>query len=138
MAKKIFITIVLALVLLMAFVSCAKDDDSASPNISTDVPLWVSPAPSDGFMYNLLPNGTYEISDIGSCADEHIVIPGEYQAKKVSRIAAGAFANTNIKSITFLSEIEEIVKDAFDMCFELEKVVVLAIEDWYKISFEDK
>jgi hypothetical protein len=55
---------------------------------------------------------------------EDIVIPDTYKGKNVIAIGEGAFANTNIKTITLPQNLESIKYKAFYNCTSLESIVI--------------
>ena len=55
---------------------------------------------SEGLVYVLSEDGTYYIvAGIGTCTDEHVFIPAEYNGKPVKEIYDNAFVGSSIKSI---------------------------------------
>ena len=85
---------------------------------------------SEGLIFALSSDGSYySITGIGSCKDQHIVIPSEYENKPVKAIAKNAFYGGNtggngqkILSITIPSSIEEIGYQAFCNCSAITNV----------------
>ena len=75
--------------------------------------------------YKLLGDGTYEVKGIGTCTDTEIVIPSEYQNRKVTSIGYRAFANNStITGVTIPDSIKSIGEEAFYKCTELTGIVV--------------
>ena len=75
--------------------------------------------------YKLLGDGTYEVKGIGTCTDTEIVIPSEYQNKKVTSIGYKAFANNStITSVTIPDSIKTIDEEAFYKCTELTSIFI--------------
>ena len=75
--------------------------------------------------YKLLGDGTYEVKGIGTCADTEIVIPSEYQNRKVTSIGYKAFANNStITSVTIPDSIKTIDEEAFYKCTELTSISI--------------
>ncbi len=69
--------------------------------------------PSTGLDFILLSDGTYSVSDIGSCTDKRIVIPPSYNGKTVSAISASAFMQANISSVYIPGTVKSIGQKAF-------------------------
>lgn len=66
---------------------------------------------------------TYSVSGIGGCTDDNIVIPSVIGNKLITGICDGAFKNcTNIKSVTFSSNIAKIGAEAFSGCTSLKTI----------------
>ena len=75
--------------------------------------------------YKLLGDGTYEVKGIGTCTDTEIVIPSEYQNRKVTSIGYRAFANNStITGVTIPDSIKSIGEEAFYECTELTGIVI--------------
>ena len=75
--------------------------------------------------YKLLGDGTYEVKGIGTCTDTEIVIPSEYQNRKVTSIGYRAFANNStITGVTIPDSIKSIGEEAFYKCTELTGIVI--------------
>ena len=73
--------------------------------------------------YNLLDDGTYEVSGNGIYLGEtEIIISSEYDGKPVTRIGDGAFKERNITSITSPDSVTSIGKGAFEECEYLTSV----------------
>ena len=71
-----------------------------------------------------LPDGTYSVksNDLGTTAKQ-LAIPAEYEGKKITAIADGAFEwNENLTSITLPDSITKIGKGAFESCTALRTV----------------
>ena len=83
---------------------------------------------TEGLKYTLLQNGTYQVTGFGSNKNlTSLVIPKEYNGKKVSSIAQGAFfanENYNVKKIIIQDNIEEISEGAFFLFDSLEEVIL--------------
>ena len=78
---------------------------------------------SEGLRYNLLSNGEYEVSGIGTCSDTHIVLPSVYSEKPVTSIADEAFKGCeSITSITIAESITTVGQYAFEECSNLSNV----------------
>ena len=76
---------------------------------------------SSGLSYTLInENSGYEVSGIGECTDENIVIPETYQGLPVVRIGDKAFYdNYLIKTIKIPESVRSIGENAFAFCFNL-------------------
>ena len=75
--------------------------------------------------YKLLSDGTYEVKGIGACTDTEIVIPSEYQNRKVTSIGYRAFANNStITGVTIPDSIKSIGEEAFYKCTELTSISI--------------
>ena len=81
--------------------------------------------PSEGLSYKLTPGGdSYYLTGIGTCDDEHIVIPSTYEEKPVVIISNEAFRGCDgIVSVTIPNSITHIANDAFANCSNLKSVV---------------
>lgn len=79
--------------------------------------------PTEGLKYNLLSDGTYEVS-IGSATDvSKMVIPKTVSEKPVTKIAEFGFAGaTNIESVSLPKTITIIGESAFEGCTSLKKI----------------
>lgn len=68
---------------------------------------------------------SYSVVGIGSCTSKNIIIPEEYNGKKVTQINASAFRNnTNIESVIIPENIKSIGQYSFSGCSNLKKVVI--------------
>ena len=47
--------------------------------------------PKDGFQFSLLSDGTYELTSIQNKDATHLIIPGKYQNKLVTKIGPSVF-----------------------------------------------
>ena len=75
--------------------------------------------------YKLLDDGTYEVKGIGTCTGTEIVIPSEYQNRKVTSIGCAAFAsNSTITSVTVPESVTSIVDRAFKDCTSLTSIII--------------
>ena len=81
--------------------------------------------PSVGLDYTPLSNGAYEVSGIGSCTDDVIVIPSTYNNMPVESIGESAFDNCyNFSKIVIPQSVTSIASSAFICCLGLEEIVV--------------
>ncbi len=62
------------------------------------------------------------ITGMGTCTDEHVILPPKINDYLVTGIAEGAFKQTKIKAITVPEMVTFIGKNAFAACAELTKV----------------
>ncbi len=68
---------------------------------------------------------TFEISGIGSCTEEYVVIPGTVDGIAVTAISSKAFANcTNLKGVTIPDSVTSIGDRAFCGCKSLARVEI--------------
>lgn len=78
-----------------------------------------------GLQYIKMSNGEYQLSGIGTCEDENIIIPDYYNNAKVTKISMYAFYNCNtIKSVTISNSINCIESSSFLRCEHLETVIM--------------
>ena len=124
---KKYLLLIVALALAMMFTSCAELLDPIWPSFNP--PEFTTPTtdkeeeekplvPAVGLEYVLLTDSDgaeyYAVAGRGTCEDEHILVPDEYEGKPVKAIAEGAFLNdTKLKGITFGENIVEIETMAF-------------------------
>ena len=82
--------------------------------------------PSEGLKFTLHSNGKgYVVTGIGSCTDEHLVIPETYNGKPVVEIGPAAFENnTRIKTVIVSNTVTSIRYDAFSNCSSLTSIVI--------------
>lgn len=80
---------------------------------------------SNKLAYSNINESSCMVTGIGSCTDVNIVIPEEYNEKKVTKINASAFKNnTKIESITISKNIEVIGESSFSGCKNLKKIII--------------
>ena len=95
------------------------NDPLLSANLETAV------THSEGLTFKPTANNTaYTLTGIGTCADVDVIIPLTYLDKPVISISPNAFAGSNVKSVTVLSNITEIANGAFAGCDTLEAIIV--------------
>ena len=89
---------------------------------------------SEGLEYEYLKTGNYyKVVGIGTCLDEDLIIPKEYNGSRVMIIDAEAFKDCQtIKSVVIPNSITTIGADAFKKCVNLESV---KIEEGVKVVF---
>ena len=92
---------------------------------------FVRPTASVGLAFERTSNGKgYAVTGMGSCKDEHLVIPSEYNSLPVVEIAAEAFKyssyykNHNLKSVYIPGSIKKIGKSAFALSDKLENITI--------------
>lgn len=79
---------------------------------------------SEGLEFTLLhAENAYEVS-MGTCTETSIVIPQAYKGLPVTRIARGAFSDTDIESVEIPSSITHILEIAFSNCSRLTSVTI--------------
>ena len=75
---------------------------------------------SKGLAFTLLEDGTYEVSGIGTCMDENIVIPSKYEGKAVTAIGKSAFSGAyRLTEVEIPDSVTTIGESAFRECFSL-------------------
>ncbi len=136
--KKLLFTSAICIMLLalaLALSACSTDtDDGATTTTTTTTAPPAQPGPTpapnpniptEGLAYNLLDDGTYEVS-VGDATDvEHIVIPSTHEGEPVTRIGDHAFfACTSLKSITIPSSVTNIGEEAFSHCESLKSITI--------------
>lgn len=85
---------------------------------------------SCGLDFILVEDGKAYISGVGSCTDEHLVIPSTYNGFPVVGICEKAFCRNNrIKSVALPCSVAHIADQAFAWCRNLEKVQFSAVEE---------
>ena len=83
----------------------------------------------DGLKFDLLENGTYEVS-VGRAKDNtEIIIPSTYNGKPVTKIADSGFEfitdpNYSIEKIVIPESVTAIGKDAFSTCTALKSLSI--------------
>ena len=86
--------------------------------------VWCTLTHTAGLEYADVDSDSCEVTDIGSCDDEIIVIPEVHENKDVVGIADGAFEGTDIKEVVIIGELEYIGEDAFKDCTALKSVTL--------------
>lgn len=82
---------------------------------------------SEGLEYESFGEGDkqyYVVKGIGSCGDEHIVIPAEHNGKAVKGIASYAFKVQGVKSVIIPDSVTGISNFSFYDCSSLETVII--------------
>lgn len=127
----VFAVLTMAIVLSFVFVACDKKKDEPAPPQNT--------SPSEGLEYSFNKDGIhygYVVTDIGSCADNNVIIPSEYKSRTVKSIGDNAFKDCiGITSITIPDSVTSIGYNAFSGCTKLENIYYTGdIASWCKIS----
>lgn len=90
---------------------------------------------SQGLLYEKTDDGTYVIIDIGTCVDNHIIIPCIYYSQPVSSIGEYAFFNESIISITIPNTVTSIGVYGFIWCDSLKDIYFQGTkEEWESIE----
>ena len=85
---------------------------------------------SSGLDYTVINSNSVVVCGIGSCADEHIVIPSAVRGYTVVGIAEKAFLRSSqIKSVTLPKSVKFIDQQAFAWCRELIEVKIAAVTE---------
>ena len=78
-----------------------------------------------GLVFELLSDGTYEVSADSAIYDAKIEIPASFDGKVVTRIADGAFADASyLTEIVIPDTVESIGANAFKGCMVLTKIII--------------
>jgi hypothetical protein len=95
---------------------------------------------SEGLVFEKLDGGDgYCVAGIGSCKDEHIVIPAYVEGLPVTAIKQGAFENIMMRTIYIPASVQSIGAGAFSGCRLLEKAILIGDDrEWYVIQSEGK
>lgn len=82
---------------------------------------------SEGLSYTLTDDGAgYKVS-AGDCTDADVIVMSEYDGKKVTEVAYGAFKDmTDLKSVTLPANVEKIGASAFEGCSSLKSADITA------------
>jgi hypothetical protein len=127
--KKI-LAIMLAVIMMLAIVSCSKNDDGVDANnkenVVVDEEIYVA-EDGDEFKYATNAAGDYEIIGYSTTnmTPHKVEIPGSISDIDVTGIADGAFkANNRISEIVIPDTVEYIGEFAFDGCTNLAKVTM--------------
>lgn len=115
LSTTLFVLIIMTIILLVNFLTPIKTSEGLE------------------YEYNKESN-YYRVIGIGTCLDEDIVIPKEYNGSRVMIIDTEAFKDCQtIKSVVIPESITTIREDAFDNCVNLERV---KIEEGVKVIGE--
>lgn len=121
--KKILVMLILSCLLLQsAMLSSCSDNKQAETIIETAAPTekQTDCKDSNNIGYTVSADGTLVVADAGD--ETEIVIPEEYNGKKVTTIGASAFKMSEAKSITIPDTVTEIERFAFGLSTKLEIV----------------
>lgn len=104
--------LLLVLVCVFAFAACTDTNDPST-------------TASEGmeFVLNEDEKG-YTLENIGTCKDEHIVIPETYNGLPVTAVGADAFGGTDIRSIYVPSSVAAFDVNAIWECLKLTEILV--------------
>ena len=115
LSTTLFVLIIMTIILLVNFLTPIKTSEGLE------------------YEYNKESN-YYRVIGIGTCLDEDLIIPKEYNGSRVMIIDTGAFKNCQtIKSVVIPKSITTIREGAFDNCVNLESV---KIEEGVKVIGE--
>ncbi len=80
---------------------------------------------SEGLEFALSDDGeSYGVSRIGTCTDQHVVIPSTYDSKPVTSIGEGAFSNCSFTNVTIPNSVTYIGSSAFAYCSSLTEITI--------------
>ena len=79
---------------------------------------------SSNLSVTILPDGTYILDNVGDCDDKDLVIPSKIGDIEITAIAPGAFANSDIHSVTIPGSVKTIGTGAFKDCPNLSYVYI--------------
>ena len=96
--------------------------------------------PTDGFIFELLSNGTYQIVGCEGCTEARQIIPSVFNGICVTSISSNAFENcANMADIILPSSINHIESNAFKYNYDLMNVYYTgSLYDWCNIAFENE
>ena len=124
MKKVISLTLIIAVLLCTCLLTACKKTD-----VNADVADTETPTADEYFFFNLLSDGTYEISAKGIYDGEtkRIVIPSKHDGKLVSAVSGHGFKDQqNIEEVVFPASIKTISLSAFYGCTSLQTVTIPA------------
>lgn len=82
---------------------------------------------SQGLKFELLADGTYAVTGMGTCDDTNVIIPAKYRNSNVTAILAEAFkGNTAITGVMISNNVKTIGASAFEGCTALKSVFIPA------------
>ena len=88
--------------------------------------------------YNLMSNGEYAVAGFSGASYDNLVIPETFKEKKITVIAAEAFSEQNIKSLTVSKNIYKIENRAFKGCKNLSETInISAVRNLAPDAFDD-
>ena len=77
-----------------------------------------------GLVYELSADETYyTVTSVGTCSDDHIIVPSEYNGKPVKAIGRVAFYGSPLTAVTIPGSIEILGDRAFGECESLKDVI---------------
>ncbi len=105
--------------------SSAPSSDNEWSDTSSEEDYNDTAAYSQGLSFELLFNGTYAVSGIGSCTDTDVYIPNEYNGKAVTTIGDYAFDGcSSLTSVTIPNSVISIGYFAFGSNYSLKSVTI--------------
>lgn len=134
--KKI-ISIILVTLFIFALVGCTTNQNSTTTTTQPNEPE-LKPYCCTKFLM-VVSGDTYELTNVGRCRDEHVIIPSTYKDLPVTTISGGAFEGCqNIISITIPTTITTIGNFAFNNCTALVEINYLGtVSEWNKITLNN-
>ena len=114
--------IVICAMFALVFSAC-KGVDADPGNEPSEATPSNQTTESKGLTYELLNDGTYAVTSIGTCTDNFLIIPATYEGKAVTYIAENAFRDCSfLVSVTIPESMEFIDENAFANCYRLVEV----------------
>jgi len=128
-ALALILTLMTLIATCILFFSCDENDikDKLSEERPAESATECAKAScSDGLEFISNNDGSCSVTGIGTCTDEHIVIPSTApDGDKVTEIADGAFYNCkDIRSVVLSASVKSIGTTAFEFCENLESVTL--------------
>lgn len=104
-----------------------KWDDTQKTFVDSDASVRDLFNASYGLRYSLNKDDTYTVLGIGTCTDTDLIIPSQYNGKKVTRIEERAFeGNEHVTRVFIPKSISYVGYQAFWECFQIEKIYIEA------------
>ena len=131
--KKI-ISIILITLFVFALAGCTSNQNSTTQQKEEEL----KPFCCEKFIM-IINNDTYELTNVGRCRDNQVIIPSTYKDLPVVAISGGAFEGCqNITSITIPTSIKTIGNNAFHGCVSLAEINYLGtVAEWNKITLNN-